>query len=359
MPDPGRSAPAGRPVGFGIVGTGLIAGMHARALAEVSTARLAACLSRDAARADRFAQEHGCAAFSDLDSFLAHPDLDAVSICTPSGAHLEPALAAAAAGKHLFVEKPLEVTLDRCRRIVDAADAAGVVCSGVFQSRSLPDVLLIRRALEQGRFGDIVAGDAIVKWSRPASYYRDSWHGTQALDGGGALMNQSIHTIDLLQWLLGPIESVQAFTARRAHAGLEVEDTAVASVRFASGALGTIQGSTAIHPGFERRIEIGGTAGSAVLIGDVIREWHFTDETEEDAALRARRAAADPGRGGASDPAGVGIAGHRRQYEEVTAAILHGAKPDIDGRAAMAAVAIVLAIYRSARSGRAVAPPAS
>lgn len=354
MPDPRRSAP----VGFGIVGTGLIAGMHARALAEVPTARLTACLSRDAARAERFAQEHGCAAFSDLDSFLAHPALDAVSICTPSGAHLEPALAAAAAGKHLFVEKPLEVTLDRCRRIVEAADAAGVVCSGVFQSRSLPDVLLIRRALEQGRFGEIVTGDAIVKWIRPASYYRDSWHGTQALDGGGALMNQSIHTIDLLQWLLGPIESVQAFTARRAHAGLEVEDTAVAAVRFASGALGSIQGSTAIHPGFERRIEIGGTAGSAVLVGDVIREWHFADETEEDATLRARRAAADPGRGGASDPAGVGIAGHRRQYEEVTAAILQGAKPDIDGRAAMAAVAIVLAIYRSARSGRAVAPAA-
>ena len=173
-------------------------------------------------------------------------------------------------------------------------------------------------------------------------------------------MNQSIHTIDLLQWLLGPIESVQAFTARRAHAGLEVEDTAVASVRFASGALGTIQGSTAIHPGFERRIEIGGTAGS----GRADRRRH------PGVALRGRdrggrgrcaRAAPTPtrGRGGASDPAGVGIAGHRRQYEEVTAAILHGAKPDIDGRAAMAAVAIVLAIYRSARSGRAVAPPAS
>ena len=252
----------------------------------------------------------------------------------------------------------MEVTLDRCRRIVDAADAAGVVCSGVFQSRSLPDVLLIRRAIEQGRFGDIVAGDAIVKWVRPDSYYRDSWHGTQALDGGGALMNQSIHTIDLLQWLLGPVASVQAFTARRAHTGLEVEDTAVAAVRFASGALGTIQGSTAIHPGFERRIEIGGTAGSAVLVGDLIREWQFADQTDDDAALRARRAAADPGRGGASDPAGVGIAGHRRQYQELTAAILRGGAPGVDGRAAMAAVAIVLAIYESARAGRPVTPDA-
>ena len=343
-------------VGFGIIGTGLIAGMHAQALAGVDSARLVACLSRDAERAGRFAHAHGCAAFSDLDAFLAHPGLDAVSICTPSGAHLEPALAATAAGKHLFVEKPLEVTLERCRRIVDAADAAGVICSGVFQSRSLPDVLLIKRALEQGRFGDVVVGDAIVKWVRPASYYQESWHGTRALDGGGALMNQSIHTIDLLQWLLGPVESVQAFTTRRSHAALEVEDTAVAAVRFASGALGTIVGSTAIHPGFERRIEVGGTAGSAVLVGDTIGEWQFAEETDEDEALRARRADVDPDRGGASDPAGVGIAGHRRQYEEVTAAILAGETPDIDGRAATAAVAIVLAIYESARSGRPVTP---
>ena len=343
-------------VGFGIVGTGLIAGMHAQALAGVASARLVACLSRDAERAGQFARAHDCAAFSDLDAFLAHPGLDAVSICTPSGAHLETALAATAAGKHLFVEKPLEVTLERCRRIVDAADAAGVICSGVFQSRSLADVLLIKRALEQGRFGDVVVGDAIVKWVRPASYYEDSWHGTRVLDGGGALMNQSIHTIDLLQWLLGPIESVQAFTTRRAHAGLEVEDTAVAALRFASGALGTIVGSTAIHPGFERRIEIGGTAGSAVLVGDTIGEWHFSEETDEDQALRERRADVDPDRGGASDPAGVGIAGHRRQYEELTAAILAGETPDIDGRAATAAVAIVLAIYESARSGRPVTP---
>ena len=343
-------------VGFGIVGTGLIAGMHAQALAGVASARLVACLSRDAERAGEFALAHGCAAFSDLDAFLAHSGLDAVSICTPSGAHLETALAAAAAGKHLFVEKPLEVTLERCRQIVDAADAAGVICSGVFQSRSLPDVLLIKQALEQGRFGDVVVGDAIVKWVRPPSYYEDSWHGTRALDGGGALMNQSIHTIDLLQWLLGPVESVQAFTTRRAHAGLEVEDTAVAAVRFASGALGTIVGSTAIHPGFERRIEIGGTAGSAVLLGDTIGEWQFADETDEDQALRARRADVDPDRGGASDPAGVGIAGHRRQYEEVTAAIRAGGAPDIDGRAATAAVAIVLAIYESARSGLPVTP---
>jgi predicted dehydrogenase len=343
-------------VGFGIVGTGLIAGMHARALAGVASARLVSCLSRDAARAGKFAEEHGCAAFSDIDAFLAHADLDAVSICTPSGAHLQPALAAASAGKHLFVEKPLEVTLERCQRIIDAAEAAGVICSGVFQSRSLPDVLLIRRALEQGRFGHIVVGDAIVKWVRPASYYQDNWHGTRALDGGGALMNQSIHTIDLLQWLLGPIDSLQAFTTRRAHAGLEVEDTAVAAVRFASGALGTIQGSTAIHPGFERRIEIGGTAGSAVLVGDSVGEWQFADETDEDEALRARRADSDPDRGGASDPAGVGIAGHRRQYEEVTAAILQGNRPDIDGHDAMAAVAIVLAIYESARSGQPITP---
>lgn len=345
-------------VGFGIVGTGLISGMHAQALAGVEAARLVACLSRDPERAASFAQAHGCSAYRDIDAFLAHPGLDAVSICTPSGAHLEPALAAVAAGKHLFVEKPLEITLERCRRIVDAADAAGVICAGVFQSRSLADVQLIKRALQQGRFGSVVIGDAIVKWVRPASYYQDSWHGTRALDGGGALMNQSIHTIDVLQWLLGPVESVQAFTTRRAHSELEVEDTAVAAIRFASGALGTIQGSTAIHPGFERRIEIGGTEGSAVLVGDVLTEWLFAQETEEDEALRARRTFTDSGRGGASDPADIGIAGHQRQYEEIVLAIEQGRSPDIDGRAAIVAVAIVLAIYESARTGRPVVPSA-
>ena len=343
-------------VGFGIIGTGLIAGMHARALSEVPSTRLVACLSRETARAEKFAMEHGCAALSDIDVFLAHPDLDVVSICTPSGAHLEPALAAVAAGKHLFVEKPLEVTLERCLRIVEAADAANVICSGVFQSRSLPDVLLIKHALEQGRLGNVVVGDAVVKWLRPASYYQDSWHGTRTLDGGGALMNQSIHTIDLLQWLLGPVEVVQAFTGRRAHSELEVEDTAVAAVRFTSGALGTIQGSTAIHPGFERRVEIGGTVGSVALVGDTIWEWQFAEETDEDDALRARCRSTERTRGGASDPAGVGIDGHRRQYEEVTRAIEQGSRPDVDGRDAMAAVAIVLAIYESAQSGKPVVP---
>lgn len=343
-------------IGFGIVGTGMIAGMHAQALDKVGDARIVACLSRDAARAEQFARKHDCAACSDIDAFLNHTELDAVSICTPSGTHLQPALAATAAGKHLFVEKPLEITIERCQRIISAADAAGVVCAGVFQSRSLPDVMLIKRALQQGRFGSVVIGDAIVKWSRPPSYYQDSWHGTRALDGGGALMNQSIHTIDLLQWLLGPVESVQAVTARRAHPGLEVEDTAVAALRFASGALGTIQGSTAIFPGFERRMELCGTEGSAVLIGDILQEWLFADTTDEDEAIRARCASSRPGLGGASDPSGVGFSGHQRQYEEVVAAIKQSRQPNIDGRAAMASVAIVLAIYESARSGRPVIP---
>ena len=345
-------------IGFGIVGTGLIAGMHAKALTGVGSAHLVACLSRDERRAKQFAQVHDCAAFTDIHPFLAHPQIDAVSICNPSGAHLQPALAAAAAGKHLFVEKPLEVTIERCERIINAANSAGVICAGVFQSRSLPDVMLIKRALQKGRFGSIVIGDAIVKWKRLPSYYRDSWHGTDSLDGGGALMNQSIHTIDLMQWLIGPVESVQGFTACRANSGLEVEDTAVATVRFTSGALGTIQGSTAIHPGFERRIEINGTEGSVVLVGDTLQEWVFADSTEDDEVIRnrCRENDNDPGLGGASDPAGVGSVGHRRQYEDVVAAIMQGHQPNIDGRAAMSAVDIVIAIYESEKLGRPVVP---
>ena len=291
--------------------------------------------------------------------FWPTPELDAVSICTPSGAHLQPALAAVAAGKHLFIEKPLEVSLQRCQRIISAADAAGVVCAGVFQSRSLPDVLLIKRALQQGRFGSVVVGDAIVKWSRPPSYYQDSWHGTRALDGGGALMNQSIHTID-----------PAAVAARPGRVGAGVHD-APRPCRARGG--GHRRGGDPLRlggaghdPGVDRHPPRLRTADRDRRHRRQRRPGRRhaarsgCSRTRPKRMRRSVRAAPNPIPASAAPrirPASASPV-TQRQYQEVVSAIEEGRQPDIDGRAAMAAVAIVLAIYESARSGRPVAPEA-
>jgi predicted dehydrogenase len=340
---------------FGIIGTGMIAGFHARALAEIEGARLLACMDASADRAAAFGAEHGCAHYGDLASFLAHPGLEIVNVCTPSGAHLEAALAAAAAGKHLIVEKPLEVDLDRCDRMIEACDRAKVTLSGIFPSRFHEAPRAIKAAAEAGRFGRPTMGNAYVKWWREQSYYDSgSWKGTKALDGGGALMNQSIHAVDLLRWIMGPVDEVCAFTATIGHERIEVEDSAAAALRFSSGALGVIQGTTAAWPGFLKRIEVSGDAGSAVMDEEDLVFWRFREEREGDEALRKRLAHGTGSGGGAADPSAIGHHGHRLQFEDVIAAIEAKRAPLVDGIEARRAVAIIEAIYRSAASGRAV-----
>jgi UDP-N-acetyl-2-amino-2-deoxyglucuronate dehydrogenase len=244
--------------GIGIVGTGLIAEFHARAISKAQGAHLAAVMSRTSERAAAFGERFGCRGYDSLEALLADPHVEIVSICTPSGAHLEPALAAIAAGRHLIIEKPLEISLERCDRILEAAERKGVLVSGIFQSRFYESSRVLKNAVEAGRFGRLVLGDAYVKWYRSQEYY-SGWKGTRRYDGGGALMNQSIHAIDLLQWMMGPVRSVQAVKATLAHQKIEVEDTAAAVLEFVSGACGVIEGSTAIFPGFLKRIEISGT----------------------------------------------------------------------------------------------------
>ena len=348
---------SGMSVGFGVVGLGMIADFHARALHAAVGAQLVACASRSDARAAQFGARHGCAGYHDMAEFLRHPGLQVVSVCTPSGAHLEPALAAIDAGKHLIVEKPLEVTRERCARLLEAADRRGVTVAGIFPSRFLAVSRLIKEAIEGGRLGRIVLGDAYVKWHRTQQYYDEGgWHGTVRLDGGGALMNQSIHAIDLLQWFMGPAERVISATATLGHAGIEVEDTGAAVVQFAGGALGTIEGSTAAWPGFPQRVEVYGTAGSVASIQDRLEHWTFAAENDGDAAVRARHGHAEASAGGASNPADIGIEGHQAQFEDLVQALQHGRGPAIDGAEACKAVNIVLAIYESARTGQPVDP---
>lgn len=346
------------PLGFGIIGTGMISKFHARAIADVRGAKLVACYNRNFEKGEEFASEHDCRAYGTLDELLADEAVDVVSICTPSGAHQESAVAAAKAGKHVIVEKPLEVTLRRCDRIINECDKNNVKLATIFPSRFHDSAITLKRAVDQGRFGKLTLGDAYVKWYRSQEYYDSgAWRGTWELDGGGALMNQAIHTVDLLVWLMGPVAEIQAHTATLAHERIEVEDVATATLRFESGALGIIEASTAVYPGYLKRIELHGTQGSAVLEEEDIKAWDFAKKGRGDTAiLKAMQASKSTG-GGAADPAAIGHHGHASQFKDFVKAIQSGTQPAIDGREGRLAVEVILAIYKSASTGKAVKLP--
>ena len=332
----------------------MIANFHAKAVAEIG-GTVVACFDNVKESADRLAEATGCKAYSNVDSFLAHPGLEIVTIGTPSGAHLEPAVAAAKAGKHVIVEKPLEVTLEKCDKIIEACEKAGMVLATIFPSRFHQSSLRLKTALEQGRFGRLTLGDAIVKWYRTQEYYDGGkWRGTWALDGGGALMNQAIHTVDLLTWLMGPVTEITAQTALLAHERIEVEDTAVATVKFVNGALGIIEASTAAYPGYLKRVEIHGSEGSAVIEEEDIIKWDFRESKPEDAEIREQMANRLSGGGGAADPAAIGHHGHAKLFADVVEAIETGKKPICDGHEGRRSVEIILGIYESAKTGKAV-----
>lgn len=338
--------------GFGIIGSGMIAKFHARAIADLADAKLVACHNRTAPKAEALAQEFSCAATTDLDSLLARDDIQVVTICTPSGAHAEPCVAAARAGKHVIVEKPLDVTRERCQTMIDACDQAGVKLATIFPSRFHRSSQLLKQAVQEGRFGQLALGDAYVKWFRTQEYYDSgAWRGTWELDGGGALMNQAIHSVDLLLWLMGPVVEVMAHTATVAHERIEVEDVATACVRFANGALGTIEATTAGYPGALKKIELTGSRGTAILEEEDIIKWEFAEQTEADARLRQEMLGRTKTGGGAADPAAIGHHAHAALFRDFLDAIAEDRSPIIDGREGMRSVELILAIYESARSG--------
>jgi predicted dehydrogenase len=340
-------------IGFGIVGVGAIAHTHAqaiKALAASHDVRLVGVLARQLEKAEAFARTHDIPlATGQPDGFFAHPDIQVVCITTPSGAHLEPSLRAIAAGNHLVVEKPLEITLARVDTLLDAADKAGAHVEGIFQARFTEGARTLKDAVAAGRFGRLCLCSAYVKWHRSAEYY-GGWKGTLAIDGGGAVMNQSIHAIDLLQWIAGMPAEVFAWKARRVHLGIEAEDTACASLKFADGALGAFEATTAAYPGWERRIEICGEYGSAAIEDEKIVRWDFRDARPEDDGIRVRMAQSGAGSGSGASPA-IGSEGHRRQLAGMIDALRGNAPCQIGGREARKAVALVRAIYESAESG--------
>jgi UDP-N-acetyl-2-amino-2-deoxyglucuronate dehydrogenase len=337
---------------FGIIGAGLIADFHARAIGEIGNARLVACCDRVADKAKALADKYGAAAFSSYELMLRRDDIDIVTIATPSGLHMEPTVAAARAGKHVVCEKPLGITLERIDAMIAAHREAGTRLGGIFPYRFNDMMVPLREAIRAGRFGTITYAGVYVPWWRTDAYYQDSWHGTWSLDGGGALMNQSIHMVDMLCDLMPPIESVQAYTATLGHQ-IETEDTAVAALRYANGALGVIYGTTASYPGQFRRFEITGTKGTVVNVENSIAVWQFAEERPEDEQVRHRFTSIQGG-GGVADPAAISHENHARNFRAFLDALETGRDFWISGVEARKAVEVILAIYRSAQEGRLV-----
>lgn len=327
---------------IGILGGGNISETHARAASDIDGVTIAAVYGENRERTARLASTFGAAAYDDFGRFLAHP-LDLVAIGSPSGLHADQGIAAAGRGLHVLVEKPLEITVDRADALIAAADAAGVKLGVFFQDRLRPDVLRLKTMLDAGALGLPVMISGRVKWHRPAEYYAESrWRGTWALDGGGALMNQGIHTVDLVRWLFGPVTRVRGSMATRVHE-IEVEDTAAAVLEFASGAIGVIEAATSVFPGYARRLEVTGTEGTAVLEHDRLVRIELRSGAH---ALVDTTADANPS---ATSPLVPDASAHQRVLEDFIRAIQTGGSPACDGREARKSIALVTAIYASAR----------
>jgi predicted dehydrogenase len=330
-------------IGFGIVGVGMAARFHARAIAEARGARLVAICRGDASRADEAAAELGVPCEASLEALLERPDVDAVCLCTPSGLHGEQTLAAARAAKHVLVEKPMALRLADADAMIAACRSAEVRLGVALQRRTDPASRALHDAIRAGELGRLVMGTATVPYFRPQSYYDSApWRGTWALDGGGALMNQGIHLVDLLLWLMGGEAEVVGAAGATAQHEVEVEDCVVAAVRFSGGAHGTILATTAAAPGFPHRIEVYGSRGGAQFEGETLIRWEG-----EGPRIRPRVHAPVAAGSGAS-PTGIGNRGHTLLLQDFVAAIREGRDPLVDGVEGRRSLALVLAIYEAA-----------
>jgi UDP-N-acetyl-2-amino-2-deoxyglucuronate dehydrogenase len=341
---------------FGIVGCGVIGAHHASAVAGLgAAARLVAVADHTVQPARTLAEAQGCEWHASADDLIARVDIDAICICTPSGTHADQAERALRAGKHVVIEKPIDVTLEAADRILEVQKGTKLKVAVISQHRFDPSSQFVHAAARRGDLGRLTCGSAEVPWWRSQGYYDSSaWRGTRRWDGGGALLNQSIHTIDLLQWIMGPAVEVVAWTARLAHVRIEVEDTAVAVIRFESGAVGTLLGTTAAYPGLTTRLSIYGERGSAVIDNDELAYFHTVASEAGAGDLQADALGATTRDAGASaDPANLSMA-HREQLRDFCDAVEHDRPPLVDGHAGRESAALVLALYESAGTGRAV-----
>lgn len=337
------------PIRVGLVGLGNISSIHAEAVKKSRLGSLVAAASSRKEKREAFADTWSLRGFESFEAMLEHDDVDLVSICTPSGTHLDYGEKAAKAGKHVVIEKPIEVTLKRAGRLLDVCRENGVQLAVIYQSRFMKPIRQMKEAIDSGRIGTPFMATASVKWYRSDDYYREApWRGTLDLDGGGAVINQSIHTIDLLQWMMGEVTTIQAKTGTFTHAGIEGEDNAVAALEFASGAIGTFVASTSVRPAQPRKIEIHGTDGTARLIDNefsLIRPGDDEDQGEDGKAT-----------GGESPLANFAFEPHRDQFDEIFEAIRNGTRPPVSGPESLDSLSFVEAIYRSSAEKRPISP---
>lgn len=333
----------------GLIGAGNISDTHARAAKAIPGVEIAAVYGRNAERVRRLSAEHGGVPYGDWNAFLRHRPMEMVMVGSPSGMHAAHGIDAARRGLHVLVEKPMEISTARADALIAECRKAQVQLGVIFQDRMNPDICRLKQFIESGALGKLLQVDARVKWYRPPEYYSGSrWRGTRALDGGGALMNQGSHTVDLLLWLLGDVTAVQARTATALHA-IETEDTAMAILEFLSGALGVLQATTAAYPGYPRRVEITGSEGTVVLEHDQVIAADL--RTRHEGLISAESSGRNSS---SSSPVVSDIRGHQRVLEDFIRAVEQNRAPVCDGVQGRRSVAVIQAIYEAARNGPAV-----
>ncbi len=349
------------PIRFALVGCGSIAKTQIKALLELSPeVELVSLCDTDATRAKALAE-----AFSlevvDLESIFADPTIDVVSFCTPTGVHAELGIRALEAGKHVVVEKPMDVSLEACRRMKATAEKVGKLCSVISQHRCDPASSIVRQALDAGKFGDLIFTEARIPWFRTQEYYdSEDWRGTWAIDGGGALTNQGIHTVDLMLWFAGPVKRVFARMATLAHQRIEVEDLITVQIEFESGMMGTLLASTAMYPGYPISLGLFGTSGSVLIEGDELQTLAVQGEATlsgSGANAHAVQVATGGTRSASaqaekpSDEAWQWGDAHREQFRDFVACIRSGNTPIVTAEDGLNAVQFIQSCYASARSG--------
>jgi len=334
---------------FGIIGCGTISNWHADAIGEIEGATLVGVTDVYEPARIAFAEKRGVKAYESAEALLAEPEIDVVCICTPSGLHAPLAIAAANAGKHAVVEKPMALTHEEIADLVEAFDKNNVKLGVVSQLRFSAAVQALKRAVDSGALGKLVVADLSMKFFRSQEYYdKGGWRGTWKMDGGGALMNQGIHGIDILQYVMGPIKSVSGI-ARTLVRNIEVEDTAVAVLEFENGALGQIVGTTSIAPGSDRVLEICGSEGTIVLTEDSVTSWECPNMAIPEELVQNNRTGST-----AADPTNFSIAGHVRQLQDMVDAIREDRAPMITQHDGRKPVELILAIYESSKTGKPV-----